>query len=65
MGQFGTQAKRKITVGSDQATTGLRSRDLEAIGFAVPYGRYTDGQGIGTIQTAPAPVVDIGEQPPA
>ena len=65
MGQFGTQAKRKITVGGDRATTSLRSRDLEAIGFAVHCGRYTDGQGIGTIQTAPAPVVDIGEQPPA
>ena len=64
-GQFGTQTERTITVGGDRATTGLRSRDLEAVGFAAHCGRYTDGQGVGTIQTAPAPVVDIGEQPPA
>ena len=64
-GQFGTQAERTITVGGDRATTGLRSLDLNAVGFAVHCGRYTDGQGVGTIQTAPAPEVDIGEQPPA
>ena len=61
MGQFGTQTERTITVGGDRATTGLRSRDLEAVGFAAHCRRYTDGQGVGTIQTAPAPVVDIGE----
>ena len=64
-GQFGTQAERTITVGGDRATTGLRSRDLETVGFAVHCGRYTDGQGVGTIQTAPAPEADIGEQPPS
>lgn len=63
-GQFGTQAERTITVGGDRATTGLRARDLNAVGFAVHCGRYTDGQGVGTIQTAPAPEVEIGEQPP-
>ena len=60
-GQFGTQTERTITVGGDRATTGLRSRYLEAVGFAAHCRRYTDGQGVGTIQTAPAPVVDNGE----
>lgn len=64
-GQFGTQVERTITVGDDRATTGLRCRDLNADGFAVHCGRYIDGQGVGTIQTAPAPEVNIGEQPPA
>jgi hypothetical protein len=64
-GQFGTQAERTITVGGDRATTGLRSLDLNAVGFAVHCGRYIDGQSVGTIQTAPAPEVDIGDQPPA
>jgi len=63
-GQFATQTDRTITVGGDRATTGLRSRDLNAVGFAVHCGRYIDGQGVGTIKTAPAPEVDIGEQPP-
>ena len=63
-GMFGTQAERTINVAGGRATTGLRSLDLNAAGFAVHCGRYTDGQGVGTIQTAPAPEVDIGEQPP-
>jgi len=63
-GQFGTQADRTITLGSDRSTVGLRSRDFNGTGFAVHCGRYIDGQGVGTIQTAPAPEVGIGEQPP-
>lgn len=62
--KFNTQAKRTITVGGDRATAGLCGRDLKADGFAVHCGRYIDGQGVGTIQTAPASEVEIGEQPP-
>lgn len=63
-GQFGTQAERTITVGGDRSTAGLRARDCNEDGFAMHCGRYIDGQGVGTIQTAPAPEVGVGEQPP-
>lgn len=63
-GQFGTQDERTITVGGDRSTAGLRSRDYNGDGFAVHCGRYIDGQGVGTIQTAPAPEVEVGERSP-
>ena len=63
-GQFETQADRTITVGGDRSTAGLRARDFNGDGFAVHCGRYIDGQGVGTIQTAPAPEVNVGEQSP-
>lgn len=64
-GMYGTQAERTITVGGDRSTTGLRCYDFQAVGFAVHCGRYIDGQGVGTIPTAPAAEVDIGEQAPS
>lgn len=63
-GMYETQADRTITVGGDRSTTGLRCYDFRAVGFAVHCGRYIDGQGVGTIPTAPAAEVDIGEQAP-
>ncbi|ABD55810.1 hypothetical protein Jann_2893 [Jannaschia sp. CCS1] len=63
-GQFGTQAERTITFSDDRSSCGLRARDCNANGFAVHCGRYTDGQGVGTIPTVPAPEVEVGERPP-
>lgn len=63
--QFDTQAARTVTHSDGRSTVGLRSRDLGASGFAVHCARYIDGQSVGTIKTAPAPEVDIGEQAPA
>jgi hypothetical protein len=65
-GQFGTQAERTITFGDDKSSCGLRARDRNGsgIGFAIHCGRYTDGQGVGTIPTVPAPEVEVGERAP-
>ncbi|MEL6112567.1 MAG: hypothetical protein AAFR20_07165 [Pseudomonadota bacterium] len=63
-GQFGTQAARTITFSDDRSSCGLRAQDCNGNGFAVHCGRYTDGQGVGTIPTAPAPEVEVGERPP-
>lgn len=63
-GQFATQAERTITFSDDRSSCGLRSRDFHANGFAVHCARYIDGQGVGTIPTAPAPEVDVGERAP-
>lgn len=64
-GQFVTQAERTITFSDGRASCGLRARDCEDKGFAIHCGRYTDGQGVGTIPTVPAPEVEVGERAPA
>ena len=63
-GQFATQAERTITFSDDRSSCGLRARDCNGNGFAIHCGRYTDGQGVGTIPTVPAPEVEVGERPP-
>lgn len=62
--QFGTQADRTITFSDDRSSCGLRARDNLGGGFSVHCGQYTDGQGVGTISTTPAPEVEIGERAP-
>lgn len=62
--QFATQAERTITFSDDRSSSGLRARDCNGNGFAVHCGRYTDGQGVGTIPTIPAAEVEVGERAP-
>lgn len=62
--QFATQAERTITFSDDRSTCGLSSRDYLGNGFAVHCGRFTDGQGVGTIPTVPAPAVEVAERQP-
>lgn len=64
-GTFPTQAQRVVTFSDGRATCGLRSRDAIGGGLLVHCARFTDGQGVGTIPTAPAPEVGVGERPPA
>ena len=63
-GHFGTQAERTVTFSDDRSTCGLRAREILGGGFAVHCARYTDGQGVGTIPTTPAPEVEVGERAP-
>lgn len=62
--KFETQAERTVTLRDNRSTCGLRSRDCTKDGIAVHCARYTDGQGVGTIPTKPAPEAEVGERPP-
>lgn len=64
-GQLETQEERAITFGDDRFSCGLMARDYNGNGFAIHCGRYTDGQGVGTISTVPAREVEVVEQAPA
>lgn len=63
-GQYGTQAERTVTSSDERSTCGLRSRNRIGGGIAVHCARYTDGQGVGTIPTIPAPEVEVAERAP-
>lgn len=63
-GQFQTQAERTITFSDNRSSCGLRSCECNGNGFAIHCGKYTDGQGVGTIPTTPAPEVVVGERAP-
>ncbi|WP_319772807.1 hypothetical protein [Breoghania sp.] len=61
---FGTQLERTVTSSDNRSTCGLQSRDYGANGLAIHCARFTDGQSVGTIPTAPAPIAAIGERQP-
>jgi len=62
--KFETQVERTITFSEDRSTCGACARDVRGGGFAIHCVRFTNGQGVGTIPTAPAPQVDVGERLP-
>lgn len=63
--KYGTHDARTVTLSDGRSTCGLRAKDYQGKGFAIHCARYTDRQGVGTIQTAPAASqVRIGEQLP-
>lgn len=56
--------ERTVTYSDGRSNCGLRGQDFGDHGFAIHCGKYTDGQSVGTISTAPAPDVEVGERPP-
>ena len=63
-GLFPTQTDRTVTHSDDKSLSGLRKKDFGGNGIAVHCARFTDGQGVGTIATAPVSEVDVQEQAP-